>query len=88
LQKATSVIPIVFAQASDPVGSGFVSSLPRPGGNITGFQGYEPAIGEKWLEVLREIAPAMRRVAVLLNPSISATSHFCMRPKPLRPLSE
>ena len=76
LQKATSVIPIVFAQASDPVGSGFVSSLPRPGGNITGFQGYEPAIGEKWLEVLREIAPAMRRVAVLLNPSISANVAF------------
>jgi ABC-type uncharacterized transport system substrate-binding protein len=76
LQKATSVIPIVFAQASDPVGSGFVSSLPRPGGNITGFQGYEPAIGGKWLEVLREIAPAVRRVAVLLNPSISANVAF------------
>jgi putative ABC transport system substrate-binding protein len=76
LQKAISVIPIVFAQASDPVGSGFVSSLPRPGGNITGFQGYEPAIGGKWLEVLREIAPAVRTVAVLLNPSISANVAF------------
>ncbi len=76
LQKATSVIPIVFAQASDPVGSGFVSSLARPGGNITGFQGYEPAIGGKWLEVLKEIAPGVRRVAVLLNPSISANVAF------------
>ena len=47
-----------------------------PGGNITGFQGYEPAIGGKWLEVLREIAPAVRTVAVLLNPSISANVAF------------
>jgi putative ABC transport system substrate-binding protein len=76
LNKATSVIPIVFAQVSDPVGSGFVSSLARPGGNITGFQGYEPAIGGKWLEVLKEIAPGVRRVAVLHNPSINANVEF------------
>jgi putative ABC transport system substrate-binding protein len=72
LQRATSVIPIVFTQASDPVGSGFVASLARPGGNITGFQGFEPAIGGKWLEMLREIAPGVRRVAVIHNPNVTA----------------
>jgi putative ABC transport system substrate-binding protein len=76
LQQATSVIPIVFTQASDPVGSGFVASLARPGGNITGFQGFEPAIGGKWLEVLREIAPGVRRVAVIHNPNVTANVAF------------
>jgi len=76
LQKVTTVIPIIFTQVSDPVGSGFVASLAKPGGNITGFQGYEPAIGGKWLEVLHEIAPELRRVAVLLNPSVSANVTF------------
>ena len=63
LQKVTTVIPIVFTQVSDPVGSGFVASLAQPGGNSTGFQGYEPAIGGKWLAVLHEIAPELRRIA-------------------------
>jgi len=76
LQKATSAIPIVFTQVSDPVGSGFVASLARPSGNITGFQGYEPAIGGKWLEVLREIAPNVRRAAVLHNPNVTANVAF------------
>jgi putative ABC transport system substrate-binding protein len=76
LQKATSTIPIVFTQASDPVGSGFVASLARPGGNITGFQGFEPAIGGKWLEALREIAPGVRRVAVIHNPNVTANVAF------------
>jgi putative ABC transport system substrate-binding protein len=76
LQKATSTISIVFTQVSDPVGSGFVASLARPGGNITGFQGYEPAIGGKWLEVLREIAPHVRRAAVLHNPNVTANVAF------------
>jgi ABC-type uncharacterized transport system substrate-binding protein len=76
LQKATSAIPIVFTQVSDPVGSGFVASLARPGGNITGFQGYEPAIGGKWLEVLREIAPNVRRAQVLHNPNVTANVAF------------
>jgi putative ABC transport system substrate-binding protein len=76
LQKVTTVIPIIFTQVSDPVGSGFVASLANPGGNITGFQGYEPTIGGKWLEVLHEIAPELRRVAVLLNPSVSANVTF------------
>ena len=76
LQQATNTIPIVFTQVSDPVGSGFVASLARPGGNITGFQGFEPAIGGKWLEVLREIAPGVRRVAVILNPNVTANVAF------------
>jgi len=76
LQQATTIIPIVFVQASDPVGSGFVASLAHPGGNITGFQGYEPAIGGKWLEVLKEIAPNVRRVAVILNPNVTVNVAF------------
>src|SRR5262249_16296783 len=76
LQKATSTIPIVFTQVSDPVGSGFVASLARPGGNITGFQGYEPAIGGKWLEVLREIAPNLKRAAVVHIPNVAANVAF------------
>jgi len=76
LLQATKTIPIIFTQVSDPVGSGFVTSLARPGGNLTGFQGYEPAIGGKWLELLRQIAPAVRRVAVIHNPNISANVAF------------
>jgi ABC-type uncharacterized transport system substrate-binding protein len=76
LQKATSTIPIVFTQVGDPVGSGFVASLAQPGGNITGFQGYEAEIGGKWLELLREIAPRVHRVAVVLNPNVSANVAF------------
>ena len=76
LQKATSTIPIVFTQVGDPVGSGFVASLAQPGGNITGFQGYEAEIGGKWLEVLKEIAPRVRHVAVVLNPNVSANVAF------------
>jgi putative tryptophan/tyrosine transport system substrate-binding protein len=76
LRKATSTIPIVFTQVGDPVGSGFVTSLAQPGGNITGFQGYEAEIGGKWLEFLKEIAPKVRRVAVVLNPNVSANVAF------------
>jgi putative ABC transport system substrate-binding protein len=76
LRQATRVIPIVFAQVSDPVGSGFVASLSHPGGNITGFQNFEAEIGGKWLEVLRQIAPAVRRVAVVHSPDIAANVAF------------
>jgi putative tryptophan/tyrosine transport system substrate-binding protein len=68
--KATRSIPIVFTWVSDPVGSGFVSNLAHPGGNITGFHNFEPAIGGKWLELLRQIAPDLRRVAVIHVPDI------------------
>jgi putative ABC transport system substrate-binding protein len=68
--KATRSIPIVFTWVSDPVGSGFVSNLPHPGGNITGFHNFEPAIGGKWLALLSQIAPGLRRVAVVHVPEI------------------
>ena len=61
LQQATRSIPIVFVDASDPVGSGLVASLPRPGGNLTGFALFEYGFGAKWLELLKQIAPGVRR---------------------------
>jgi putative ABC transport system substrate-binding protein len=67
LKRLTSTIPIVFTQVGDVVDGGFVTSLARPGGNITGFQGFEPAIGGKWLGVLKEAAPNLRRSAVLFG---------------------
>lgn len=76
LIQVTRTIPIVFTQASDPVGSGFVSNLARPGGNITGFHSFEPAISGKWLEVLRELAPGVRRAAVVHHPNIAANMAF------------
>jgi putative ABC transport system substrate-binding protein len=72
LQGATRSVPIVFVAAPDPVGAGFVKSLARPGGNITGFTSFEYAIGSKWLELLKEIAPSVTRAAVLRDPTIAA----------------
>jgi putative ABC transport system substrate-binding protein len=72
LQQATRTIPIVFAGVIDPVGAGLVKSLARPGGNTTGFTAFEYAIGAKWLELLREIAPGVTRVAVLRDSAIAA----------------
>jgi putative ABC transport system substrate-binding protein len=69
LQKATQTIPIVFATVADPVAQGFVASVARPGGNITGFATYEPTISVKWLELLREIAPRVTRVAFMYDPA-------------------
>jgi putative ABC transport system substrate-binding protein len=68
LQRETRTIPIVFAGVSDPVGSGFVASVRRPGGNITGFAYLEPSMVGKWLELLTEIAPGVKRVAAMFNP--------------------
>jgi putative ABC transport system substrate-binding protein len=68
-QKPT--VPIVFAVVSDPIGEGFVASLSRPGGKITGFTNYEPSMGSKWLELLREIAPSVARVTYLFSPAMS-----------------
>jgi ABC-type uncharacterized transport system substrate-binding protein len=67
-QQATKTIPVVFAQVSDPVGGGFVASIAHPGGNITGFTDFEYSFSVKWLEVLKEIAPAVARVAVIYDP--------------------
>jgi putative ABC transport system substrate-binding protein len=71
LQRQTHTIPLVFAGISDPVGQGFVSSLARPGGNVTGFENFEPAMGGKWLGVLKEAAPNLSRVAVLVGPDFN-----------------
>ena len=62
----------MFVSVSDPVGEGFVASLSRPGGNLTGFTNYEPDTGGKWLQVLKELVPAIDRVMVLLNMQIAA----------------
>jgi ABC-type uncharacterized transport system substrate-binding protein len=71
LQGLTRTIPIVFTQVSDPVGSGFVAGMARPGGNITGFQNFEATMGGKWLGVLKEAAPNMARAAVLFGSDIA-----------------
>jgi putative tryptophan/tyrosine transport system substrate-binding protein len=72
LQQETRTTPIVFIGASDAVGSGFVESLARPGGNTTGFTYFEPSMGSKWLEMLKEIAPGILRVALMHNPEMAA----------------
>jgi putative ABC transport system substrate-binding protein len=69
LQKATQIIPIVFAFVADPVANGFVASVARPDGNVTGFATYEQTISVKWLELLKEIAPRVMRVAFLYDPA-------------------
>ena len=74
LQQAGNTVPIVFAAVTDPIGQGFVASLPHPGGNITGFALYEYGISTKWLELLKEIAPHLTRVAVLRDPTLPFTS--------------
>src|SRR5262249_44234473 len=74
LQQASSTLPIVFAAVTDPVGQGFVATLARPGGNITGFALYEYGFSAKWLELLKEVAPSVTRVAVVRDPSLPFTS--------------
>jgi putative ABC transport system substrate-binding protein len=76
LQQATHTIPIVFVGGSNPVGSGFVASLARPEGNITGFISFEPAIGGKWLGTLKEIAPRVTRAALIYNPQTHTGQYF------------
>jgi putative ABC transport system substrate-binding protein len=73
LLQQTRTIPIVFVQVTDPVGSGFVASISRPGGNVTGFTTTEQTMAGKWLELLKEIAPRVNRVALLFNPATTAT---------------
>jgi putative ABC transport system substrate-binding protein len=72
LQQATRAIPIVFTVVPDPVGAGYVDSLARPGGNATGFMTFEPGLGAKWLELLKELKPTITRVGVLRDPAITA----------------
>jgi putative ABC transport system substrate-binding protein len=68
LKRATSSIPIVFAIVADPVSDGFAASLSHPGGNITGFSSFDSEIGGKWMELLKELAPEVKRTALLFNP--------------------
>jgi putative ABC transport system substrate-binding protein len=70
--QATRTVPIVFPVAADPVGAGFVDSLARPGGNATGFLGFEYGLSGKWLALLKEIAPSVTRAAVIRDPAITA----------------
>src|SRR6516165_4683246 len=76
LQRETRTIPIVFGNVSDPVASGIVARLNQPGGNITGFSGFEAALGGKWLELLSEMAPGLKRVAIMFNPDTSPASAY------------
>jgi putative tryptophan/tyrosine transport system substrate-binding protein len=74
LLQQTRTIPIIFANVSDPVGSGFVANLPRPGGNVTGYINIEASLASKWLELLKEIAPRVASVAFLFNPATAPDS--------------
>src|SRR6516164_8688898 len=76
LQRETRTIPIVFASLNDPVASGIVARLDRPSGNITGFGGLEASLGGKWLELLSEIAPGLKRAAIMFNPDEAPVSAF------------
>jgi putative tryptophan/tyrosine transport system substrate-binding protein len=80
IQQATNTVPVVFVQVSDPVEQGFVASITKPGGNLTGFSMYEFSVGGKWVDLLKEIAPSLSRVAVMFNPDTSPQSKFFMRP--------
>jgi ABC-type uncharacterized transport system substrate-binding protein len=80
LKRETKTIPIVFVIVSDPVGSGFVESLPRPGGNITGFINIEASLSGKWIEMLREIVPGVTRAALLFNPQTAPYFAFYQQP--------
>ena len=74
LQRETRTIPIAFAGVAEPVASGIVEQLNRPGGNITGFAQWEASLGGKWLELLSEIAPGLKRPAIMFNPDTAPVS--------------
>jgi putative ABC transport system substrate-binding protein len=79
LRKHTNTIPIVFSIVADPLGQGFVESLARPGGNITGFSSFDPQMTSKWLEMLTQISPPVARVAVLFDPKTALYAGLMMR---------
>src|SRR5262245_28700157 len=79
LRQQTQTIPTVFVSVSDPIGSGFVASLVNPGGNVTGFITVEPSLGGKWLQLLKEIAPSVRRVAVVFRPETAPHAGLFVR---------
>jgi putative ABC transport system substrate-binding protein len=76
LQRETRTIPIVFVNVSDPVASGIVERLDRPGENVTGFANFEATLGGKWLELLSEIAPGLKRAAIMFNPDTAPAPTF------------
>jgi putative tryptophan/tyrosine transport system substrate-binding protein len=80
LLQQTRTIPIVFAIVADPIGSGFVANFARPGGNVTGFIFTEPTMAGKWLELLKEIAPRVTRVAMLFNPASATYAEYWLNP--------
>lgn len=79
LRRATSTVPVVFVQVSDPLAQGFVTSVTRPAGNLTGLSAYEFSIGGKWLELLKEFSPKLERVAVMSNPDTSPQTKLFLR---------
>jgi ABC-type uncharacterized transport system substrate-binding protein len=80
MAQQTGTIPIIFVMVSDPVGSGFVASLSRPGGNVTGFTAIEGSLGGKWVELLKEIAPQVARVVLLFNPTMATYAEYYLHP--------
>src|SRR6202030_1869250 len=76
MRQETSAIPIVFVNVLDPLDLGVVQSLPRPGGNVTGFMNFDPAMGTKWLEIVKEIVPSLGRVGAALLPQPSQDATF------------
>ena len=85
VQQETQSLPIVFVNVSDPIGTGFVKNLARPGGNITGFTNFEYAIGTKWLQLLKEIAPDVTRAAIVANPKNPNTALYRKAIEPAAP---
>ena len=89
LKQATETIPIVFAGLADPIGDGIVASLSRPGGNITGFSSFEPAIAGKWLQLLKHVSPAITRSEFARRiPSAMVSGWLKLSKLPKRTLSE
>jgi putative ABC transport system substrate-binding protein len=85
LQRESQIIPIVFVQVADPIGAGFVTSLARPGGNLTGFLLFEGSITGKWLAMLKEMAPRVARAAFVANPKTGAYDYFLRAAQALAP---
>jgi putative tryptophan/tyrosine transport system substrate-binding protein len=79
LLSQTKTIPIVFLQVADPVGSGFVAGLSRPGGNVTGFTTFDVAMARKWMQLLQEVSPSIKRVGLLFNPDTAPRSRTNVR---------
>src|SRR5262249_13548689 len=80
LLQQTRTVPIVFATVADPIGSGFVAGLSQPGGNAPGFVTTEASLGGKWVELLRDIAPRVSRIAILFNPTAAPYADYYLKP--------